>query len=291
MKEVTFTLFVPCYNSELFINRVFNSLINFDYRDFELVIINDASTDNTHKLITEFIKKLDEPVKYICWDENRGLYENINYALSIAKGKYFFGMGHDDEYYADTLSTFVQLFNEYNKDKIAGIGALCENQHGELIDYEYPLPVQVADFYMICYEKDRFRKEVPFCFRTDLLQKYYVKNVNPAQLIGCYYKYIFINKIIRKYYVNENPYALTARSRYQSSYESYVNYTYWVNHYQYRMQHVPYFRYRGILAYPFQGILAKVSFREMLKPIIRRSNKVLVALFYIPALILTKIIR
>ncbi|MBP8959658.1 MAG: glycosyltransferase family 2 protein [Bacteroidales bacterium] len=286
-----FTLLIPFYNSEKFIHRVFSSINNFIYRNFEVIMINDASTDNTHQMISEFINNLTEPVRYIKWDKNKGLSENIRYGLSIAEGEYILIMGHDDEYYADTLGVFNKYFSEYDSDEIAGIGALCVNQYGELVDYKYPKDFQIEDFFKICYGKRQYRKEIPFCFKTLILKRYFDEFVNPAPYIGCYYKYIFINKVIRTYYINENPNSLSARTRKQTAYESYRNYIYWINYYQYKMRHAPLYRYKGIFAYPYHGILAGVSFKEMLKPIKKRRNKIFIALFYFPAFIVSKIIN
>lgn len=291
MNKFRFTLFTPCYNSGKFIHRVFKSIDNFTFRDFEWIVVNDASTDNTHQLITDYISKADFHVNYLNRKENKMLHANYEYALEHCKGDFFLPMGHDDEWYPDTLETFEKLFREYDDDQIAAIGALCKNQDGKLVDFEYPKNFQIANYFEMFYETNRYRKEVPFCYKTDIFKKYFNEKTNLNAIIGCNYNMIFINKIVRVYYINENPTALSKGSRKDGALEMFYHYSYWVNKYQYKLGHAPIYRWRGVFAYPYHGILAKKQLKVMLKLIERRENKLLVLVFYLPALILSKLVN
>ena len=59
-----YTIFTPCYNSAPYIHRVFKTLDSQTYRNFEWIVINDASTDETSELIKEYIKGVDFKVKF-----------------------------------------------------------------------------------------------------------------------------------------------------------------------------------------------------------------------------------
>ena len=58
-REFLFTVFTPVYNGEKFIHRVFDSLMKSTYRNFEWIIINDASTDHSDEIIRHFISDVD----------------------------------------------------------------------------------------------------------------------------------------------------------------------------------------------------------------------------------------
>ena len=60
-----FTIFTPCYNSEKFIHRVIESLESQTFNDFEWLVINDASTDSTAKILDEYASKAKFPVRVI----------------------------------------------------------------------------------------------------------------------------------------------------------------------------------------------------------------------------------
>jgi glycosyltransferase involved in cell wall biosynthesis len=287
MSKPRFTLFTPCYNSEKFIHRVFDSINNFTFRDFEWIVVNDASTDNTHSIISEYISKVKFKVKYLNRPVNKMLDANYRYALSVAEGELFLPMGHDDEWTEDTLTIFDQVFKDTLE--IVCVGALCKTQYGNLVDFEYPQEYQVSDFFKIAFEKNRFRKEIPFCYYLNIFREFYkgeFENINME--IGCVYPMAFINKVLRTYYINENATALSNRTRIQLAANSHNHYKNWVNKYQYYMKHSPIFRYRGIFAYAFQGILANISFNSSIEKIRKPHNKLLITFFYLPALIISK---
>lgn len=289
MSKYRFTLFTPCFNSEKFIQRVFKSLDNFTFRDFEWIVVNDASTDQTHQLISEYISKVDFPVKYLNREENKMLHANYEYALEQSEGELFMPMGHDDEWFPETLEIFDRLLRENDSEKIGGIGALCKNQDGKLVDFPFPVDFQIANYFQMFYEKNRFRKEMPFCYKTEIFKKYFNKKTNINAIMGCDYDMIFINKIVRIYYINENPMALSKRTRKDIALKTFQHYSFWVNKYQYKLKHAPRFRWKGVFAYPYQGVLAKKSLTEMLQLIEKKTNKILVTFLYLPALLLSKL--
>ena len=95
---MTFTVFTGCYNSANFLHRVFKSLLNQTYKDFEWIVVDDASKDNTAELLDDFKEKHPEyRITIIKRKSNRGVAANRRKAISLAKGKYFVTWDHDDE--------------------------------------------------------------------------------------------------------------------------------------------------------------------------------------------------
>ena len=118
MTKYKFTFFTPCYNAAPFIHRVFKTLDSQTYRNFEWIVINDASTDNTADLIREYIKKVDFPVKFFDLKKNQMLAANWNLAVEHSEGEFFVIMGHDDIYLPNMLETYNRLCEQYDSEKI-----------------------------------------------------------------------------------------------------------------------------------------------------------------------------
>lgn len=83
-KDIYITVFTPTYNRAQAINRVFNSLKKQTYKNFEWVIIDDGSIDNTRQVVEKYIEDGKLNIQYIS-HENRGKHYAINEAVNMAK--------------------------------------------------------------------------------------------------------------------------------------------------------------------------------------------------------------
>ena len=89
------TIFTPTYNRKEQIKRLYNSLKNQSYKDFEWLIVDDGSTDDTSELVHDFVEEKAILIKYIK-QSNGGKHTAYNTALNYAEGKYFFCIDSDD---------------------------------------------------------------------------------------------------------------------------------------------------------------------------------------------------
>jgi glycosyltransferase involved in cell wall biosynthesis len=89
------SVIMTAYNSEKFILESINSVLNQTNSDFELILINDASTDNTEKIIKKQLK-LDKRIKYFKNKNNLGPAASRNFALKKSQGKYIAILDSDD---------------------------------------------------------------------------------------------------------------------------------------------------------------------------------------------------
>lgn len=87
------SIILPAYNAELTIKESIESILNQDFTDFELLIINDGSNDNTQKIIESY---KDSRIKLINNEKNYGLIYSLNKGLDNASGKYIARMDADD---------------------------------------------------------------------------------------------------------------------------------------------------------------------------------------------------
>lgn len=103
------SLGLPVYNGEKFLRQALDSLLQQDYEDFELVICDNASTDETGSICLDYAQR-DNRVRYSRNDENIGLAPNHNRVFELSRGEYFKWVAHDDEYPRQMLSRLVEVF-------------------------------------------------------------------------------------------------------------------------------------------------------------------------------------
>lgn len=133
MKQSINTPFVsvimPVYNSEQYISISVKSILNQSYTNFEFIIIDDASTDETFKKLLEF-KKKDKRIILVKNKKNEGVTKSLNKALKIAQGKYTIRMDADDWSYPDRFRLQVEVM-EKNPDVVVS-GSYIEVCNSEL---------------------------------------------------------------------------------------------------------------------------------------------------------------
>ena len=94
MKKETVSIIVPIYNTEQYLKKCIDSLINQTYKNLEILLINDGSTDNSDSICNEYVKK-DNRIKYYK-KENTGVSDTRNYGIKEAKGSYLTFVDSDD---------------------------------------------------------------------------------------------------------------------------------------------------------------------------------------------------
>lgn len=132
---------IPTYNSGKFIEDSLLSIINQTYRNIEIIIGDNASSDNTFEIVKKYQKK-DSRIKYYTNETNLGYSENCNKLISISKGEYVSIYHSDDIYNLKIIEKEVDIL-EKNLD-ISGVFANYEriNEHGVILkNTEYPILV------------------------------------------------------------------------------------------------------------------------------------------------------
>lgn len=114
MKLPLVSVLMPVYNCELYIKEAIESILNQSYTNFELLIIDDASTDSTVQIIREFA---DSRIKLIVKPENSGYTHSLNFGVQLAKGKYIARMDGDDSSILDRFEKQVALL-EMNENVV-----------------------------------------------------------------------------------------------------------------------------------------------------------------------------
>lgn len=89
-----FSIIIPTFNRGNMIQRAVDSCLRQQFRDFEIIIVDDASTDNTHQIIQSYT---DKRIVYLQHDVNRGVCEARNTAIEVARGKWYLMLDSDFE--------------------------------------------------------------------------------------------------------------------------------------------------------------------------------------------------
>ena len=108
------SVLMPVYNCELYVQEAIDSILNQTFIDFELLIIDDCSTDKTVEIINNYA---DKRIKLTTKPHNTGLTNSLNYGLSIAQGQYIARMDGDDVSVLDRFEKQVK-FLDTNPDII-----------------------------------------------------------------------------------------------------------------------------------------------------------------------------
>lgn len=117
--DIKISVIVPIYNTEKYLHRCVDSILNQTFRDFELILVDDGSTDSSGEICDRYAKN-DVRVKVI-HKENSGTSDAKNCAMDIASGKYIIFADSDDFWYVENvLQTLYNKSEEYNLDIIRG---------------------------------------------------------------------------------------------------------------------------------------------------------------------------
>ena len=117
MQKNKISIILPTYNSEKCIDKCISSILMQTYKNFELIIIDDASKDNTLNKIIEY-KKIDNRIKLITNDKNMGVSYSRNIGLKEAKGEYITFIDSDDTYFEYALETMIELIINKQTDAV-----------------------------------------------------------------------------------------------------------------------------------------------------------------------------
>ena len=111
------SVILPAYNAEQTIEESIQSIVSQTFIDWELIIINDGSTDNTKTKILSFI---DSRIKYVENDGNKGLIYTLNRGIDLATGKYIARMDADDICYPERFEKQVAFMEEHPEVIVCG---------------------------------------------------------------------------------------------------------------------------------------------------------------------------
>jgi glycosyltransferase involved in cell wall biosynthesis len=192
-----FTVLTPTFNRAHTLGMVYESLRVQTFRDFEWIIADDGSTDDTENLVSSW--KPFFPIRYL-WQRNRGKHTAMNLGVSEARGDFVLFFDSDDRCIPTTLERFDYHWRQIpDPSRFANLSCLCRQPDGSIVGKPYP-----AD----CVDALTFAEQLSYrscerwgINRTDVLREFpwpEEEHYAPESLVW--------NRISRKYaarFVNE----------------------------------------------------------------------------------------
>jgi glycosyltransferase involved in cell wall biosynthesis len=126
---------IPVFNGEEFLPELLDSLLRQTFRDFEIVICDNASSDRTQDICRDYAR-IDSRVRYTCNERNLGANPNHNRVFDLSTAPLFKWAAHDDLYHHDYLEACVRLLDENPDVVLAHTGTAFIDEAGELLPFE-----------------------------------------------------------------------------------------------------------------------------------------------------------
>lgn len=205
-----FTIFTATYNRANTLHRVYDGLRKQTFKDFEWLIIDDGSTDNTGEIVTRWVHEAKFAIRYY-WQENRGKHIAHNVAIKKAQGKFLVIVDSDDSIVPVALERLLAIWDsipEEEKSDFCGVGALCMDQYGEIVGKKLHAPVLDASILEMRFIHKRSQEFVGF-YLTSILKHFPFPEIESARFIpegyvwaqiGQSYKIRYGNEPLRIYY-------------------------------------------------------------------------------------------
>ena len=202
-----FTICITSYNRANTIGRTLESLRRQSYKDFEVIVVDDGSIDNTSRVVSKYN---DLNLQYI-YKANGGKYTALNVGIKAAKGFMFVILDSDDWLVDNALYRMKELWNTIpEKTEFSGImGKAIDVDTGKLHGKEFPCSPFISsyvDFHFISGSKNGGYGDCCECNRTELMRRYlfpekiktkFIPEYHIMDQIGAEYKLLCTNEIFR----------------------------------------------------------------------------------------------
>ncbi len=162
-KNPLVTVLMPAFNSERFLRQSIESILSQTYKNFEFIIINDGSTDNSAAILRQY---KDKRIRFINRKVNLGLDANLNYGFKIAKGKYIARMDSDDISLPTRLEKQVAFLEKNPLYGLLGTQYANISETGEIIEIsgqllsDQEIKFAISSMNTFCHPTVMFRTSV-----------------------------------------------------------------------------------------------------------------------------------
>lgn len=202
-KNSMITIFTPTYNRAYIIGKLYQSLCKQTCQDFEWLIVDDGSTDNTESIIKSYNEENKIVIRYHK-QENGGKHTAINKAMNLAEGELFFIVDSDDLLADDAVETIIDDWEKVKGEGLCGISYLRGYADGKMIGQSFPKERCVDNFIDLRVNKGVSGDKAEV-WETNKLRQYKFpifpgeKFIGEGYLwyqLGLRYDMLFVNKVI-----------------------------------------------------------------------------------------------
>lgn len=116
MKNIDVSIIVPCYNQDKYLSETLNSVLSQTYTNWECIIVDDGSPDNTKEIAEKYCQK-DSRFKYV-YKQNGGLASARNFGIKHSQGKYILPLDSDDKIERTYIEKTIKVLEQDNTIKV-----------------------------------------------------------------------------------------------------------------------------------------------------------------------------
>lgn len=187
----TLTIFTPTYNRAHTLVRTYQSLCNQTCKDFEWLIIDDGSTDNTRQVVEEWINNSDFKIRYI-YQENQGMHGAHNTAYDNIKTELNTCIDSDDYMPDDAVESIITFWYKNKSDKYAGFIGLDQRKDESIIGTCFPSDLKETTLQGFYAQGGKGDKKL--VYRTEIIKQYPKYPIFESErYVGLAYKYMLID--------------------------------------------------------------------------------------------------
>jgi glycosyltransferase involved in cell wall biosynthesis len=172
--EPTFTVFTATYNRAATLPRLWRSLTDQTFRDFEWVVVDDGSTDGTAELVAGWVSQSAFPIRYF-YQERGHKKTAFNTGVREAKGYLLATLDSDDEYKCKALERFWWHWNNiprYKREQFTGVTGLCAYPHGGIVGSRFRTENHLDSDNIEIHRRWKVTGDKCGCQRVDILRKF-----------------------------------------------------------------------------------------------------------------------
>lgn len=217
----TLTIFTPAYNRAHTIGRTYESLLKQTCKDFEWLIIDDGSTDNTEEIVKGWIADNLIPIRYIR-QENQGMHGAHNTAYANITTELNTCIDSDDWMPENAVEKIISFWEKFGNKDYAGIIGLDATEDGKIIGTRFPDNLKSTTLQQYYARGGSGDKKL--VYRTDVIRKYPDYPLFEGErYVGLAYKYMLIDQDYQLLTLNE-PLVVVEYQQDGSSYNMYRQY-------------------------------------------------------------------
>lgn len=205
------TVIIPTYNMEKYIARTMYSVLNQTYKNYEIIVVSDNSTDSTNTIVEDFIKKYDN-ISLIVNEKNEGVSASRNKGILEAKGEYVAFLDADDLWKTKKLETHVKFLQDNPEVGMSfDCSVFIDDKDRRLGLYQIPKKFkEITPNYILC--RNPCSNGSAVVARTELMKNnLFDENLINSEDVECWLRFCLsggriegINQLLTCYRVREN---------------------------------------------------------------------------------------
>jgi glycosyltransferase involved in cell wall biosynthesis len=177
MNKPIVSVIMPVYNAEKYLNEAIESILNQTFKDFEFIIVNDGSTDNSLNIIEKY-KNQDDRIKVIN-RENRGLIYSLNEAIMKSSGIYIARMDSDDISLPTRFEEQVNILEQNKEVEVVGCHYNIIDNSGN-IRKQHRVPLSTEDIFFNLFYSTPFAHPSVMIKKEILINNLYSDNIETS---------------------------------------------------------------------------------------------------------------